>query len=432
MAIQAGLIMVAIFVVLLALSVPISVSIAIASIVSVLTVLPPDMAIFTSGQKLVTGIDSFSLLAVPFFILSGILMNNGGIAARLVNFAKVLVGRMPGALGHSNILGNMLFGSLSGSSVAAAAAIGGVMGPLMKKDGYDPRYAAAVNIASAPTGLIIPPSGVLIIYSLVSGGTSIAALFLAGYLPGILWGLGCVIVGYIIAKRNSYPVSERVSIRVAVKTFIEAIPSLLMIVIVIGGIIGGIFTATEAAAVAVAYTFLLSFVFYRTVKVKDIPRIILETVEITSIIMFLVAASGVMSWVMAFTGLPALISDMILNISSNPLVILLILNIFLLILGTFMDITPAVLIFTPIFLPIVQNFGMDPVHFGIMMVLNLSIGNITPPVGSALFVGASIANLDLEDVIKPLIPFYVAIIVVLLAVTYIPEISMILPKLAGY
>ncbi|MGG0717725.1 TRAP transporter large permease [Robertmurraya massiliosenegalensis] len=431
MALQAGLVLVLVFIIMLVLSVPISVSIVIASMAAILTVLPMDMAIFTASQKVVTGLDSFTLLAVPFFILSGILMNNGGIAERLINFGKILVGRMPGSLAHTNVVGNMLFGSLSGSSVAAAAAIGGVMGPLQKKEGYDPKFSAAVNIASAPTGLIIPPSGTLIIYSLVSGGTSVAALFIAGYLPGILWGLACMVVGFIIAKRRKYPVSERVPFKVAVKTFIDAIPSLMLIVIVIGGILGGYFTATEASAVAVAYTFILAMA-YRAVKIVDLPKIIMEAVQITSVIMLLVAASSVMSWVMAFTGIPTAISEFIMGISDNPIIILLILNIFLLFIGTFMDITPAVLIFTPIFLPIVTSFGMDPIHFGILLVLNLSIGNITPPVGSALFVGASIANLDLEDVIKPMLPFYAAIIIVLLLVTYIPEISMFLPKLAGY
>jgi tripartite ATP-independent transporter DctM subunit len=431
MALQAGLVLIVVFLLMLVISVPISISIVIASLVTILTILPMDMAIFTAAQKIVTGLDSFTLLAVPFFILSGILMNNGGIAERLINFAKVLVGKMPGSLAHANVLGNMLFGSLSGSSVAAAAAIGRTMGPLQKKEGYDPKFSAAVNIASAPTGLIIPPSGILIIYSLVSGGTSVAALFIAGYLPGILWGLACILVGFIIAKRKKYPVSERVPFSVAFKTFLDAIPSLMLIVIVIGGILGGIFTATEAAAVAVAYTFFLAMA-YRTVNLSDMPKIIMETVEITSVIMLLVAASAVMSWVMAFTGIPTALSQLIMGVSENPIIILLILNVLLLFVGTFMDITPAVLIFTPIFLPIVTSFGMDPLHFGIMMILNLSIGNITPPVGSALFVGASIANLDIEDVIKPLVPFYVAIIFVLLLVTYIPEISMILPRLLGY
>lgn len=430
MALEAGLILLAVFVILLVLSVPIAVSIAIASMVTILTQLPLDMALFTAGQKLVTGIDNFSLLAVPFFILAGILMTNGGIAERLVNFAKILVGRAPGALAHTNIVGNMLFGSIAGSSVASAVAIGGVMGPMQKKEGYDPKFSAAANIATAPTGLIIPPSQTLIIYSLASGGTSIAALFIAGYLPGILWGLLCMVVGFIIAKRQKYPVSDRVTFKVALKTTIDAIPSLMLIVIVIGGILSGIFTATEAAAVAVLYCLILSFV-YRTVKLKDLPGIFLESVELTCMIMLLVAASGVMSWVMSFTGIPQMISEGLLGITSNPILLLLIINVFLLFIGTFMDITPAVLIFTPIFLPICTSFGMDPVHFGIMMVMNLCVGNITPPVGSALFAGVSVAKLEIEQVIKPLLPFYGAIVVALLLVTYIPEISMILPRLLG-
>lgn len=432
MALTSSLVLVFVFALLLLLSVPISFSIVIASLITMLTIMPWDAAIFISAQKMVTGLDSFSLLAVPFFILAGILMNNGGIAFRLVNFAKVLVGKTPGALAHANILGNTLFGSLSGSSVAAAAAIGGVMGPLQKKEGYDPKFSAAVNIASAPIGLIIPPSGTLIIYSLVSGGTSVAALFIAGYIPGILWGLACMIVAYFISKKRGYFSSEVVTPKVFFKTFLDAIPSLFMIVVVIGGIIIGVFTATEASVVAVLYTFILSFFIYRSLKLKDMASILLTAVSITSIIMFLVAASSVMSWVMAYTRLPDLIRDGILSISTNMIIILLVLNVILLLIGTFMDITPAVLIFTPIFLPIVMQFGMDPVHFGIMMVMNLSIGNITPPVGSALFVGASIAKLKLEDVIKPLLPFYIAIIIVLLLVTYIPALSLWLPKMLGY
>ncbi|WP_428910769.1 TRAP transporter large permease [Niallia sp. Krafla_26] len=430
MAVQSGLVLLIVFLLLLILRVPISISIAIASIATILTQLPFDLSIFVAAQKLVTSIDNFSLLAVPFFILAGILMTNGGIAERLVNFAKVLVGRMPGSLASTNIVGNMLFGSISGSSVASAIAIGGVMGPMEKKEGYDPRFSAAANIASAPTGLLIPPSQSLIIFSLASGGTSIAALFIAGYLPGILWGLLCMVVAMFIAKRNKYPLSERVTFKIALKTFWDAIPSLMLIVIVIGGILAGIFTATEAAAIAVVYSLILSFA-YKNIKVKDLPKILTESVILTCMIMLLVAASGVMSWVMSYTGIPQMISDALMGISSNPIIILLIINLFLLLVGTFMDITPAILIFTPIFLPIVTGFGMDPVHFGIMLVMNLCVGNITPPVGSALFAGASVAKLELEDVIKSLLPFYGAIIVALLLVTFIPEISLLLPRLLG-
>ncbi|TDL80488.1 TRAP transporter large permease [Peribacillus frigoritolerans] len=430
MTLTAGLILLSVFFVLLVVGVPIAVSIAGASIATMLILFPFDVAVFTSAQKMVTGLDSFALLAVPFFVLSGIIMNNGGIAIRLINLAKLLAGRMPGSLAHTNVLGNMLFGSISGSSVASAAAIGGVMSPLQDKEGYERTYSAAVNIASAPTGLLIPPSGLLIIYSLVSGGTSVAALFIAGYVPGILWGIATMIVAYFIAKKKNYPIAPRIPFSQGLKVFLDAIPSLLLIVVVLGGIIAGVFTATEGAAIAVAYSLILSII-YRTFSFKKLPKMLLETVEMTAVIMLLIGTSTILSLVMSFTGIPEAISSGLLSLTDSPIIILLIMNLILLIIGTFMDITPAVLIFTPIFLPVVTAFGMDPVHFGIMMAFNLCIGNITPPVGSALFVGCSIGKVKMEQVIKPLLPFYGAIIVVLLAVTFIPEISLSLPKLFG-
>lgn len=417
--------------VLLLAGIPIAISIAVASVLAVCMALPIDNALLTSVQRIFTGMDSFSLLAVPFFILSGVIMNNGGIALKLVNFAKLFSGRIPGSLAQTNVLGNMLFGSISGSSVAAAAAIGGVLNPLEEEEGYDKNVAAAVNIASAPTGLLIPPSGILIIYALVSGGTSVSALFMAGYLPGILWGLAVMLVAFVIAKKNNYPVAPKITVSESFKVLLEAIPSLLLIVIVIGGITAGIFTATEGAAVAVVYTFMLSFIFYRSIKLKDIPNILLESIRMTAVIMLLIGASSIMSWIMAFTNIPNLITDLLLGISSNKIVILLVMNLILLIVGTFMDLTPAVLIFTPILLPIAKNFGMDPVHFGIMMVMNLAVGNITPPVGSALFIGCKIGKTRIEDVLKPMMPFYIAIIAVLLLVTFIPDISLIIPKMLG-
>ncbi|MRX73194.1 TRAP transporter large permease subunit [Bacillus lacus] len=430
MALTAGLILLVSFFILLLIGVPIAVSIAVSSIITMLALFPFDVAVFTAAQKLVTGIDSFTLLAVPFFVLSGIIMNNGGIAIRLINFAKMLTGRVPGSLDSTNVVGNMLFGSISGSSVASAAAIGGIMHPLQKKEGYDPRYSAAVNIASAPTGLLIPPSGLLIIYSLASGGTSIAALFIAGYLPGLLWGLAVIAVASFLAVKKGYPVSDRVTAKQALQVTLEAIPSLLLIFIVIGGIVAGIFTATEGAAIAVAYSALLALL-YRKLPLSSVPKILMETIEITAIIMFLVGASAILSTVMAFTGIPEAITNGMVNLSDNPIIILLLMNVIILIIGTFMDITPAVLIFTPIFLPIAVSFGMDPVHFGIMLVFNLCIGNITPPVGSSLFVGCSIAKLEVEKVIKPLLPFYGAIFIVLLLITYIPQLSLWLPGLFG-
>jgi tripartite ATP-independent transporter DctM subunit len=422
----AGFILILSFTILLIIGIPIAISIGLSSIITMIFIFPFDVSVFTVAQKMITGLDSFSLLAVPFFILSGLIMNNGGIAVRLINFSKVLTGRLPGSLDHTNVVGNILFGSISGSSVASAAAIGSIMTPMQSKEGYDRRYSAAVNIASSSAGLLIPPSGTMIIYSLVSGGTSIAALFLAGYLPGILWGLATIIVSYFIAKKKGYPVSNGLTAKQGLKVFVEAIPSLLLIVIVIGGIIAGIFTATEGAAVAVLYSFILSM-FYKTLKLKDIPSIVKESVELTSIIMLLIGASASLSFVMSFTGMPEAVTNMMLSISDNPIIILLLMNVILLLIGTFLDITPAVLIFTPIFLPIVTEFGVDPVHFGIILILNLCIGNITPPVGGPLFVGCSIANVDMEDVIKPLMPYYLALVIVLLLVTYFPQLSLLLP-----
>lgn len=431
LAFQAGTAIAIVFPILLLLGIPISITIGIASIFGILTTLSWDVAVLTGAQRIFTGISSFSLLAIPFFVLAGIIMNNGGIALKLVNFAKVLSGKLPGSLAHTNVVGNMLFGAVSGSSVAAAAAIGGTMSPLQESEGYNKNYSAAVNIASAPTGLLIPPSNSLIIYSLVSGGTSVAALFMAGYIPGILWGLAVMIVAFILAKKYKYSSKYNISFKEAIKIFIDALPSLALIFVIIGGIVGGIFTATEGAAVAVVYSFILSFFFYKSIKLKDIPKILLDTVEMTGIIIFLIGVSSIMSWVMAFTNIPNAITEILLGISSNPVVILLIMNLILLIVGTFMDLTPAILIFTPIFLPIAKNFGMDSVQFGIMLIFNLCIGNITPPVGNTLFIGCKVGKTKIEDVIKYLLPFYIGILVVLMLVTFIPEISLFIPKLMG-
>lgn len=430
-AIQAGLILLIVFVFFLIIGTPIAFSIIISSVATALVIFPLDKSIIIAAQKVATGVDKLTLLAIPFFILAGIIMNNGGIATRLVNFAKVLSGRMPGSLAQTNIVGNMLFGAISGSAVASAAAMGGILSPMQEKDGYDKKFSATVNIASAPTGLLIPPSNVLITYSLVSGGTSVAALFMAGYLPGILWGLLTMLVAYIIAKRNNYPVSEKISARLKFKLFLDAIPSLLLIIIVIGGITAGIFTATEGAAIAVAYALVLSMIVYRSLKVRDLPKILLETAKTTAIIMFLIAGSTIMSYVMTVAGIPQLISESILGITDNPIAILLIINLILLIIGTFMDMTPAILIFTPILLPITTSLGMDPIHFGIMITMNLCIGSITPPVGNCLFIGSKVGNVSIDSVIKPLLPFYFVIIIALLITTFVPELSLWIPRLTG-
>ncbi|MBS5164566.1 MAG: TRAP transporter large permease [Butyricicoccus pullicaecorum] len=425
---QIGLLLLASFFLMLALSVPVSISLIVSSLVTVSAALPLDLSTFVACQKMVSGVDSFSLLAVPFFILTGVLMNTGGIAQRLINLAKAFVGRIPGGLAHTNIVGNTMFGALSGSAVAASIAVGGVMLPEEEAAGYDKKFAAAANIASAPTGLIIPPSGILIIYAVLSG-SSVVGMIMSGYIPGILWCLACMAVAFIVAKKNKYPTTERLPASELFKYFIDAIPSILLIVIIIGGISSGIFTATESAAVAVAYTIFLAMVVYKSIKPSDLPRILREACETTAVIMFLIAASAVMSFVLSFTGLPDAIGNALLSVSDNKYVILLLINLLLLVAGMFMDITPAVLIFAPIFLPVVKSFGMDPIHFGIMMVMNLGVGNITPPVGSSLFSGCQVANMDMEDMVKPLLPFYAAIFIALLLVVYVPWFSMVIPNL---
>ncbi|EDE2007178.1 TRAP transporter large permease subunit [Salmonella enterica] len=423
--------LIAVFVVLLAMGAPIGICIVIASFSTMMLVLPFDISMFATAQKMFSSLDRFALLAVPFFVLSGVIMNSGGIAARLVNFAKLFTGKLPGSLSYTNIVGNMMFGAISGSAIAASTSIGGVMVPMSAREGYDRGFAAAVNIASAPTGMLIPPTTAFILYALASGGTSIAALFAGGLVAGVLWGVGCMLVTLVVAKRRNYRVFFTVQKGMALKVAVEAIPSLLLIVIIVGGIVQGIFTAIEASAIAVVYTLLLTMVFYRTLKIKDLPSILLQTVVMTGVIMFLLATSSAMSFSMSITNIPAALSDMILGISANKLVILLVITVFLLIIGAFMDIGPAILIFTPILLPIMAKLGVDPVHFGIIMIYNLAIGTITPPVGSGLYVGASVGKVKVEEVIKPLLPFYGAIIGVLLLITYIPEITLFLPRLLG-
>ncbi|HAM9721029.1 TRAP transporter large permease [Escherichia coli] len=429
--ILASCILIAVFVVLLAMGSPIGICIVIASFSTMMLVLPFDVAMFSTAQKMFSSLDSFALLAVPFFVLSGVIMNSGGIASRLVNFAKLFTGKLPGSLSYTNIVGNMMFGAISGSAIAASTSIGGVMVPMSAREGYDRSFAAAVNIASAPTGMLIPPTTAFILYALASGGTSIAALFAGGLVAGLLWGIGCMLVTLIVAKRHNYRVFFTVQKGMVLKVSVEAIPSLMLIVIIVGGIVQGIFTAIEASAIAVVYTLLLTVVFYRTLKLKDLPSILLQTVVMTGVIIFLLATSSAMSFSMSITNIPTALSNMILGISANKLVILLVITVFLLIIGAFMDIGPAILIFTPILLPIMIKLGVDPIHFGIIMIYNLAIGTITPPVGSGLYVGASVGKVKVEEVIKPLLPFYAVIIGVLLLITYIPGMTLFLPRLLG-
>ena len=416
---------------LLTVGVPIAYSIGVAGVLTMLVHIDSLPALATYALRMASGLDSFALLAIPFFILAGNIMNSGGIALRLIDFAKVLVGRLPGGLAVVNVVANMLFGAISGSAAAAASAIGSIMTPEMRKAGYDPHFSAAVNISSATTGMTIPPSNVLIVYSLASGGVSVSALFMAGYLPGILTGVALMIVAALFAAKAGYPVGERVPFKEAMRCFFRAVPSLMLLVIVIGGILAGWFTATEASAIAVLYALLLSF-FYKELTWKELPEVLLRSARTTAIVLLLVATCTGLSWIMSYENIPQTVSRLLLAISDNPVVILLLINVILLAVGIFMDMTPAVLIFTPIFLPIAtQQLGMDPVHFGIMMVLNLCVGLCTPPVGSVLFIGCSVAGVRIDQVIRPLVPLFVAMVVVLLMVAFLPDLSLLIPRLFG-
>ncbi len=422
------LVLVISFICLLAIGTPVAWSIAISSLLTLLVSIPAMPAFTTLAQRMGTGLDSFALLAIPLFILSGELMNKGGIAHRLIAFAKTLVGSLPGGLALINIFSAMLMGAIAGSAMASASAMGSILGPEMQKEGYSKEFGAAVNITSATTGLIIPPSNVLIVYSLASGGASIAALFLAGYIPGIMTGLFLMIVASIWAKKKGYKVGKRSSLQEVFKTFIVALPSLFMLIVVIGGIVSGIFTATEASAIAVLYSFVLGLI-YKEITLAKFRQILLDSSATTAIVMLLIAASMSMSWALSYENIPQDISAGLLSISDNKIIILLIINVLLLFVGIFMDMTPAVLIFTPIFLPVVTKLGLDPVHFGIIMVLNLCIGLCTPPVGSVLFVGVGIAKTSIEKVLKPLLPLFLAMLLALFLVTYFPELSLWLPSL---
>jgi tripartite ATP-independent transporter DctM subunit len=432
MELQAALVLVILFFFLLAMSVPVSYSIITASLVTIIMFLSPGFGMFVSAQKLVGGIDSFTLLAVPFFILAGQLMSSGGIAKRLINLAMLVLGKVPGSLALTNIAGNAMFGSISGSGIAAATAIGGVLNPLEKEAGYDAGFAAATNIATAPVGQLIPPTTAFIVYSAASGGTSVATLFMAGWIPGLLWALLCMIVAFVYARKKGYVVKrDRMTFSIVMKTIWDAIPSLFLIVIIIGGILSGYFTPTEASGVAVIYAFILSVFVYRSIKLKEMPQLLVDTAVMTTIVMLIIGASSVLSFVMSFTGLPQAISNFMLGISDNKIILLLIINLVLLIVGTFMDMAPALLIFTPIFLPVATSLGMDPIQFGVMIVMNLSIGTITPPVGNVLFVGCSVAKLQVEDVMKRLLPYFGAIVAALLFITFIPAVSTWLPTILG-
>lgn len=418
------------FAILLALSVPISVGILVSAFITALTMLPWSGTTYIVGQQMSTGVESFSLLAVPLFILAGNIMNNGGIARRLVDLALVVAGRVPGSLAHTNVLANMLFGSLSGSAVASAAAIGGTLHERQRAAGYDPAYSTSVNIASASVGLLIPPTTAAIVYATVAGGVSVAALFMAGYVPGILMGIAVMAVAFVTARRAGYRSSERVDARTALLTFLRAIPSLLLVVVAVGGIVTGVFTATEGAAVAVLYCTVLSLI-YRSLDGAALRQIAVRTVASTGVVMFLIAASSAMAWVMAYSGIPAALTSAIVGTTDSTVLILALMVVILLVVGTFLDITPAILIFTPIFLPIAVETGMDPVHFGMVLILAMCIGTMTPPVGSVLFVATGVSGVSIEQVVPRLLPYFAVLVALLLLITYVPALSLAVPGMMG-
>ncbi|MCF2703304.1 TRAP transporter large permease [Enterocloster clostridioformis] len=431
MVVQATLMLFGSFFVMLFAGVPISAGIGIASIITaIMSGMDGNIFALTAAQRCFSGCDSFSLLALPFFSLGGNVMNKGGIAKRLVRLARLLVGWVPGYLAATNVLANIFFGAVSGSSVAATSAMGSIMSPLELDEGYDPNYSAAVNICSAPTGILIPPSGPLILYSITAGGVSVAALFMGGYLTGALLGIAVAGLAIFLAVKKGYKASAVKEENPAWKIVLEAVPSLLVVIIVMGGILAGIFTATEAGVVMCLYCTLLAII-YREMSIKTFYDLLADTMKSSATILFLIAASSIMSYVMSYSGIPAAISEGLMSVSNNRYMIILIMNVFLLVMGMFLDLTPAVLIFTPIFLPIATSVGMSPVHFGLMLIMNLGIGSVTPPVGSCLFVGCGVGRVKIEGVTKYIVPIFTAMVISLFLVSFIPAIPLLVPYLCG-
>ncbi|HPK36979.1 MAG TPA: TRAP transporter large permease [Kiritimatiellia bacterium] len=421
------------FFVLLLMNAPVAVAIAISSLLAILA--NGGDAAYTVAQRMANGVDSFPLLAIPFFVFSGYLMGRGGLARRLIDFAALLVGRLPGGLGYVNTLTCMLFGSISGSAAAAVSSIGGFMIPEMNRKGYDRDFNVALTATAATTGLLIPPSNSMIVYSVSAGSVSIAAMFMAGILPGILVGVCIMIAAAIVSIRNGYgkavPNAEAEPRQHPLIVCWRAIPSLLMMILIIGGILAGIFTATEAAAVSVAYAFVLCVLIYREIPWKDLPGICLQTGITTAVVMLLIGSSSAMSWIMTVTNIPQSVSASLMSLSENPVIILLTINALLLVVGMFMDMTPAILIFTPILLPVVRQLGLSDIHFGIILIANLCIGLCTPPVGTCLFIGCGVGKTTIAKVTVKALPFFAAMIIALMLITFVPWISMAIPKASG-
>lgn len=425
---MASTILIVSFLVLLLLRLPITFSLILSS---VLTANYLNIPLLTIVQRMVSGVNSFSLLAIPFFILAGEMMSRGGISKRLIEFSNALIGRYRGGLAQVNILASMFFGGISGSAVADVSSIGTMMIPMMHAKGYDRDFSVAVTVTSSCQGVIIPPSHNMIIFALAAGGgVSVGKLFLGGLLPGVMLGVGLMIVTYIIARKRNYPKERKYTFKETLKVSIDAILGLLTMIIIIGGVVSGVFTATESAAVAVVYAFIVTFFVYREIPLSDIKEILLSSLRTLAIVMSLIAAASSFGYLLAFLRIPQSITTALISISDNRIVLLLLINVMLLLLGTIMDMAPLIIICTPILYPVVVGtLGMDPVQFGVVMILNLAIGLCTPPVGSALFVGSAIGKISIEEATKSMLPFYSIMIVVLLAITFIPSLTLAIPSL---
>ncbi|MBJ9323368.1 TRAP transporter large permease [Citrobacter portucalensis] len=415
--------------IMLAIGVPVAYAVGISAIIGAWYIDIPLEAVMI---QLTSGVNKFSLLAIPFFILAGAIMAEGGIARRLVNFAYIFVGFIRGGLSLVNIVASTFFGAISGSSVADTASIGSVMIPEMDKKGYPRDFAAAVTASGSVQAILTPPSHNSVIYSLATGGTvSIAALFIAGILPGLLLSLSLMVMCVAFAHKRGYPKGERVPFRQALKIFVDTLWGLMTVVIIMGCILSGIFTATESAAIACLWAFFVTMFIYRDYKWSELPKLMFRTVKTVTIVMILIGFAAAFGAVMTYMQLPMRITEAFTSISDNKYVILMCINIMLLLIGTLMDMAPLILILTPVLLPVTNALGIDPVHFGMIMLVNLGIGLITPPVGSVLFVASAVSKQKIEQVVKAMLPFYLVLFLVLMLVTYIPAISLFLPKLFG-
>jgi tripartite ATP-independent transporter DctM subunit len=417
------------FILFIIFKMPVVFALAVSSCVTMIYMHIPLMAFI---QQMGKSIDNFSLMAIPFFILAGEIMTAGGISNRLLECANVIVGRFRGGLAYINVLGSMFFGGISGSAVADVSSLGSVEIPMQIKAGYDAPFSVAITVASACQGVLIPPSHNIIIYSVAAGGVSVGALFLAGLVPGVL--LGClllILVGWL-AKIHNYPKGEKIPFKQGVKIILNALLALFTAVIILVGVTAGIFTATESAAIACIYAFIISMFVYREMKLSMIPKLLMNTIKTLAMVFSLIAAAGGFGYLLAMLRVPTLVTQGLMAISSNKVIIFLLINLMLLFLGCIMDMAPLIIIVTPILVPVVQSFGMNPIQFGIVLIFNLALGLCTPPVGSALFVGCSMGKISMEKATKAMLPMYVMMIIGLLLVTFVPSISMFLPKTFGY